>query len=322
MDPSSATINRGDSVSVNIRVDTDEAAGECINVIDGVISYSDSIVPVDISLGQSIFSVWVEEPTINEADNTITFAGGIPNGYCGRIAGDPRLTNTIATLIFRSPGLQVGGEDDRNSARIEFTDDSAVYLNDGRGTRASLQTFGTTITLNDTIGRGIDDEWLDAVAADEQAPNAFSIQLERDEIAFDGNYFITFSTSDKQTGISHYEVLEEPLTDLARFTWSGTDAPWIRTRSPYVLQDQTLNSTIFVRAIDKAGNEYVARLVPDSDLRTATPEKAAYYGIMIAVGAVLIALIVTGIVIVIRRRRTKVVTEESDDSVYEYEADE
>ena len=32
---------------------------------------------------------------INKENRTVTFAGGIPNGYCGRVNGDPKLTNII-----------------------------------------------------------------------------------------------------------------------------------------------------------------------------------------------------------------------------------
>lgn len=265
MDPSAATLNRGDTLTVGVRIDTDELLNECVNAVDAVISYSPSIQPVDVSLGQSIFSVWVEEPVIDEMAHTITFAGGVPNGYCGRIAGDPRLTNNVINLVFRSPGLQIGGGSERNAASIAFLPETTVYLNDGRGTKADLATYGTNITLNDKPGAAF-DPWLEEVAADEIPPTAFSISLERDEKAFSGKWFIVFNTTDKQTGIDHYEVLEEPERNLV--SWGRADAPWISARSPYVLADQTLNSVIRVRAIDKAGNEYVATLVPEESLRT------------------------------------------------------
>ena len=108
IDPASSSIARGDAIKLSVRLDTDEAAGECVNAVDGVIHYSENIAPVDISIGDSILSMWVEQPIINSIDRTITFAGGIPNGYCGRIAGDPRLTNVVAELVFRVPGLTIG----------------------------------------------------------------------------------------------------------------------------------------------------------------------------------------------------------------------
>jgi hypothetical protein len=58
MDPNEAELKRGDTMVVSVRVDTQD--GECINVVDGVIKYSDNIQPVDTSRGNSIFSLWVE----------------------------------------------------------------------------------------------------------------------------------------------------------------------------------------------------------------------------------------------------------------------
>jgi hypothetical protein len=262
IDPPKPTLNRGDAVTLAVRLDTDEAAGECVNAIDGVITYNNAITPVDISLGQSILPVWVEEPTIDKEKRTITFAGGIPNGYCGRIEGDPRLTNTVVELIFRAPGLTVGGGDTDPIGRVEFAPESKAYLNDGFGTEATLTTLGAELTLNKTVGTEIVDEWRDEINNDEIPPEEFTISLERDETAFDQKYYIVFNTTDKQSGISHYEVIEEAPKEAKLFTFGAATAPWIEARSPYVLDDQSLRSTIRVRAIDKAGNEYIATLQP------------------------------------------------------------
>jgi hypothetical protein len=97
MDPNVAEMKRGDTIKVSVRLDTDQ--DECVNTIDAVITYSENIQPIDTSRGSSILSMWVEVPTINREQHTITFAGGIPNGYCGRIVGDPRLTNNIIEIM-------------------------------------------------------------------------------------------------------------------------------------------------------------------------------------------------------------------------------
>lgn len=270
LDPATATLNRGDSVTLNVRLDTDEATHECINAIDGVITYDDSVTPVDVSVGQSIFPVWVEQPIIHKDTHTITFAGGIPNGYCGRVEGDPRLTNTIVQLIFRAPGLQVGGGEARNQATIDFDSNTTAYLNDGQGTVANMRTIGTTIKLNDGVGSTISDEWRAEVQTDVTPPEKFSIDLEHDTKTFGGRYFIVFNTTDKQTGIDTYEVIEEPLSRLNLFDFGSTNAPWLEVRSPYVLKDQSLNSTIRVRATDKAGNQYIATLIPDESVRASS----------------------------------------------------
>ncbi len=290
LSPSTALLHRGDSIKLSLRLDVDR--DECVNAIDGVISYSENIEPTDISRGASIMSMWVEEPIIDREARTITFAGGIPNGYCGRIVGDPRLTNNIVDLIFQSPGFVVGNKQGTSSdiARVEVSEDTQVYLNDGFGTRTNVNRYGAEIALDAKAGTEIQNPWNDAVVNDQQAPEEFSISLERTENAFSNRYFITFNTTDKQSGLDHYEVIEEPLTDFWSFRWGGTDAPWIETRSPYVLKDQSLNSTVRVRAIDKAGNEYIANLVPDESQRRLTTESL----VVLSALSVLVCLVALG----------------------------
>ena len=313
LDPGISTLYRGDAVTVSVRLMPDKDSGECINAVDAVIAYPEAIQPVDVSIGQSIFSVWVEPPVINKNNRTITFAGGIPNGYCGRVDGDPMVTNVLASIIFRSPGMQVGVASTDNTAEIMFTEATKAYLNDGQGTESPLTTLGSTLTLETGASpAGIVDPWREAVRSDTLPPEEFSISLEKDTVAFGGEYFIVFSTTDKQTGISHYEVIEEPLTDLRRFTWGAASTPWIRATSPYKLGDQSLTSTIRVKAYDKAGNEYIATLIPDSSLRTVpVATKYLYYALTAA--GLLGVVIIIGLVF-FWRRRTKVVNLKDSNS--------
>lgn len=303
IDPGTSTINRGDSVTMAVRLDTDEAAGECINAVDGVIQYSENIEPVDVSIGGSIFSIWVERPTINRETRTITFAGGLPNGYCGRVVGDPRLTNALIEIVFRSPGFTIGGGSAAGDvAKIEFTDESTAYLNDGQGTKASLMTYGSAITLAQKAGATQVNDWKDEIAADTTAPEKFSISLQKDERAFSQKYYIVFNTTDKQTGLDQYQVMEEPLAQFGAFQWGRADAPWLTAQSPYVLKDQSLNSIIRVKAVDKAGNEYIANYIPDDSMRTLSYAQA----VVVMVGGIsLLAVAAIGYFVfrLIRRKR-------------------
>ncbi len=282
-DPAQTDIYRGDTVSVALRLDTDE--GECINTIDATIHYDESINAIDISRGDSILNIWVEDPVIDSAQRTIRFAGGIPGGYCGRIAGDPSLTNVILKLIFRSPGFSIGGSNSA-SARVWLDESSQVLLHDGYGTPATIRLQDAAFTLLSTPGTSISDPWKNDVRDDTELPSDFSITLTRDDNAFSGRYFVIFNSNDKQSGMDHYEVMEEPFSEWATFKWGRADAPWVKSESPYVLEDQTLNSTIRVKAIDKAGNERIATLVPDVALRSMSRD------------AVLTTLVIVSIVII------------------------
>lgn len=294
IDPGVATLNRGDSLTTSVRIMPDKEAGECINVVDAVVTYTDNIQPVDISIGKSIFNVWVEPPVINKENHTITFAGGITNGYCGRVDGDPRLTNIIAEIVFRSPGFTIGGigEDIGPEVSVDFAPETQVLLNDGQGTRAELKTLGGKFNLTNEAGATIADDWRDNVKNDNLPPEQFSITLTKDDIAFTGKYFIVFNTTDKQTGISHYEIMEEPVLKFSDFTWGGVGVPWIQSESPYVLKDQSLNSIIRVKAIDKAGNEYIATYIPEESLRTLSRNEIYSYAIYAVVGVVILGVII------------------------------
>lgn len=279
IDPGLATLNRGDAITAAVRLMPDKDAGECINVIDAIVTYTENIQPVDVSIGKSIVSVWVEQPIINKENRTITFAGGIPNGYCGRVDGDPRLTNVIAEIIFRSPGMQVGGGGEAD-AKVDFAPETQVLLNDGSGTRAPLSMLGATFSLSKTAGSsGIIDDWREVVRNDNIAPESFSIELVKDEdgLDFGGRYYIIFNTSDKQSGLSHYEIMEEPVLEFSQFKWGGVGVPWVKHSSPYVLKDQSLNSIIRVKAIDKAGNEYIATYIPEESQRTLSQNELYTY---------------------------------------------
>jgi len=307
-DPLSADLYKGDTISLNLRLDTDE--GECINTVDAVINYDNGIKAVDVSRGDSILSVWVESPVIDEDTRTIRFAGGIPGGYCGRIPGDPQLTNVIATIVFRSPGFTVGGNRG-SSANVIVESNSQVLLHDGLGTPAPLRTQGASITLLDIPGNTQSDAWRQQVSDDNEPPSDFSITLTKDDVAFGGRYFIVFNSLDKQSGIDHYEVFEEPFSEFWSFNWGRADAPWKRAESPYILEDQTLNSTIWVKAIDKAGNERITKLVPDHALSTLSRNSRIVLMLVISFGVLLLGLVGYALI----RRRNRVASNNiSDDN--------
>ncbi len=294
IDPAFPKLQMGDAVELSVRLDTNEAEEECINAVDGVISYSENLSPVDVSIGDSIFSMWVEQPKIDKEKRTITFAGGVPNGYCGRVPGDPRLTNSIVKLIFRSPGFTIGsGNTGTTTGKVEFLPETTAYLNDGFGTKAELAMFGASVEMGNKPGAELVDPWREAVVTDTLEPAPFSITVERIPNET-GDYYAIFNTSDKQTGIDQYLVLEEPIESRFSFIWGRADAPWVATRSPHLLKDQSLNSTIYVKAIDKAGNEYIATFVPDQAVRTMPLQETILFGVLgfLIIGILIISMFI------------------------------
>ena len=316
MDPAFSSIGRGDAIAVSVRLDTDEENDECVNAVNAVIKYSENVIPADVSIGDSILSMWLERPKIDTVNRTITFAGGIPNGYCGRVVGDPRLTNNLAQLIFRSPGFSIGSNSEgTTTAKIEFTPETTAYLNDGLGTKAELALFGASIDLSKNPSAQLNDPWREAVVTDDVAPEPFSITLHKDDFAFSGRYFVAFNTSDKQTGIDQYQVMEEPLSEFWTFDWGRADAPWIVTPSPYELKDQSLNSIIRVKAIDKAGNEHIATLLPDEAVRTIPTRMLILYVAMVLIGLIAFVMLVVASRTLLKRRKVRVATAEAEINI-------
>jgi hypothetical protein len=220
----------------------------------------------------------------------------------------------VIQLLFRSPGMVIGAVSDQDTAQISFGGETRALLNDGFGTEAQLGTLGATINLSKEMGGNV-NEWTDRVSEDAISPEKFNILLESTPNAFSGKYYIVFNTTDKQSGIDHYEVIEEPLEDQSLFMWGAETAPWLTTRSPYVLKDQSLNSTLRVRAVDKAGNEYVAVLVPEESQRSLSLQ-----------GKIMIALMATAILAFVGaglfavfwyRRRARKTREAEEDTVEE-----
>ncbi len=233
LDPPSGAHGAGDTFIETIRINND---GDCVNAANIALSYpKESLRAVDFSRGDSIFSLWAVEPKIDTEVGTVVFAGGIPGGYCGRIAGDAGQSNVLGKVIFTV--VRAGAK----VAAIHLTLDTAVYLNDGAGTLAklTLKDASVRIDASSTVSK---NPWLTAVSEDTTPPQPFQIEVESTEGVFNGRYYIVFSTTDKESGMDHFEIFEH--------------GGWKRITTPYELKNQSLLGVgdIQVRAIDKAGN--------------------------------------------------------------------
>jgi len=248
LDPKEGEYKLGDHFGIKIRIDPE---GECINTISVNLSFPNDILVLEgIDTGESIITIWVDKPfsfdikKLNETGK-ISLAGGIPGGYCGRIPGDPGLTNLIAELRFFIPSMIVG-EAKEQDVEIKILETSQVFLNDGKGTRAKLNLQNSKIKILPTAGGGL-NEWREKLLNDTTPPEPFEVQIQRDPAIFEGKYFIVFFTTDKETGIDYYMVKEG-------------EREWKIAKSPYLLENQNLDEEIKVKAVDRAGNETIATL--------------------------------------------------------------
>ncbi|MDD2647116.1 MAG: hypothetical protein PHV78_03585 [Patescibacteria group bacterium] len=244
-DPSNNSHENGQEFVVMARINLDN--NEIINFIEGYINFPVDVLMVkDVSFGNSILTIIPYQPSINNQDGLISFSGGIPNGYSGKINGDPGPSNLLLKIIFQAKKAS-----DNNL--IQFSNNSQVYLNDGLATLAKLTLEPALINiLPQSVGQPI-DQWQQELSADKSTPEAFTIELQRDPLMFDNKWYIVFSTIDKQSGVDYFEVKE------------GVSG-WQKTDSPYVLKNQTLKQVIQVKAVDKAGNETIESIKPAKNI--------------------------------------------------------
>ncbi len=310
LEPASGEYGPGDMFIVTVRLDT--PINECVNAASVELFYpKDWVRPTAISKGESLFSLWVEEPNINEERGLITFSGGIPAGYCGRVQGDPGKTNILLRIVFTLPGNMIGGKVTSVPEPLVFSfgEGSRVLANDGMGTNMPLQLESTTLTRL-LVSPGIRNEWVDIVRADDIPPDEFTVTIERDPNILEGKYFLAFTTVDKQSGIEHFAVREDDPERLGFVRGAPKPAEFVRSPSLYYyeLSDQELKSRITVRAVDKARN-YTDKVLPptrgDYSRMTMNEQvsRAESLPWMITGGVFLFTLLCVGAFLFIRSRR-------------------
>ncbi len=264
IEPRTGEYGPGDTFVLTVRLDPDGA--DCVNAVAAKISYpKDWMKASAVSKGESLLSLWPTEPLVDHEKGVVSFEGGIPAGYCGRVQGDPGKTNILAKIIFSIPGNMIGGKVATGSVAmsVQFQEGTQVLLNDGFGTPAPLATIGGDYTRA-LVSKGLSNEWLKIVHEDNIAPDPFDISLQQDAKTFQGKYFIVFATVDKQSGVHHYEVIEDDPNNFGFLVGKRDKAPAYTSVSPYLLLDQTLGSRVVVRAFDHAGNKEESVLAPKS----------------------------------------------------------
>ncbi|MBP9749696.1 MAG: hypothetical protein KBD21_03120 [Candidatus Pacebacteria bacterium] len=268
LDVDAVPYDRRDTFYIPVRIDVRD---ECTNAATVVIAYDPRELSVrEIVTSRSIFTLWPQSPSIDRDAQgnelgTVRFSGGVPGGYCGRVEGDPGLTNILADLVVTgAPAAQtVGG---LSTTTLLVSPETTLYRHDGTGTTLDTTLLGAELSLTIVEGAQPVDYWQGDVHADRTAPELFEITLVEGPSLGHTRDYIVFSTVDKQSGISHYEVLETDPDRFGLLKWFPREAHWVRAESPYVLRDQELMSRIMVRAVDRNGNERVVTYEPSISL--------------------------------------------------------
>jgi len=121
--PSAGTYTTGNTFSVEVKVNS---GGVAINAADGTLVFDPNDLEVrSVSKENSVFNLWVQEPTFSNSLGTISFGGGKPTpGFTGA-------AGTILTVVFR--GKSTG------TANVSFASGS-VLADDGKGTNVLYNT--------------------------------------------------------------------------------------------------------------------------------------------------------------------------------------
>lgn len=312
LDPSNLVVAPKDTFSVKVKIDVKD--NECINSGEVILGFTDKLEFNDFSAAESFFSLWVERPSsrsksLTEKSKKVRMIGGIPGGYCGQIPGDSGDSNILGEFIFDADDLV-----DKNfsTAGISISGESKIYLHDGEGALAELETSGANIRI-DRGEASKDKDWDKRIENDDVLPEPFVISISD----HNNRKFAAFSTTDKQTGIDRYEVFEarpkelEPIYEnlLDRLLGKGkVEEKWVEAEPPYYLKDQDMKSVIKVRAVDKAGNKRVVEY-DNKELKEALKDRSqgvsAWISYLLLVSLLVLILILTAILLKSRRKKRK-----------------
>ncbi len=269
----SGTAVVGQPFTVNVVLDTQ---GDDANTVQATVDYpTDFLSLQNVNDGNSIINFWITPPSATSSGE-VDFAGIVPGGFTGS-------AGPLASLVFNPlvPG-----------ATTVTIATATVLRNDGLGSSIPVSVSNLSLAIA-TPATGTPPA---APANSLVLPNPFTPEITSDPNIFDGKYFLVFGTTDKGTGIDHYEVLEVPTGEMQGFT-----PAWHVAQSPYLLQDQSLSSNIYVRGVDHAGNF----IVVEAAARFPSSIPQSMFVAIAVLRAILIVCVLLFLIWLARRKRGK-----------------
>ncbi len=232
-------------LKVNLLIEVGE---NDINALEAAINFPlDKLQLVDIIDSRSIINLWLDKPQVQ--DGQIYFSGIIPGGFQGMLRPyyqEPEPGN-ILSLIFLA---KADGEAILNLEQVR------VLLNNGLGTAAVVNQ--TDLIINISSEEAPETIFVER-ELDYEIPEKFFPEIQRDPNLFNNQWLVVFYAQDKNSGIAAYYVYESPKFIVPS---QITTTAWQSATSPHLLQDQTLQSYVYIKAVDKAGNERVEVINP------------------------------------------------------------
>lgn len=217
----SVLLRPGGLLEVRVNIN---AQKQDINALSGILRYDNQQMELqEIRDASSVVSLWVQRPELNRG-GLVPFSGIIPGGY----SEDGALVFSALFKVKSRYG---------SSGSVEILEPKAL-LDDGFGTETQVVNTAFAYEVSSGSTRILALEKI----YDSFAPEKFTPIIGSSPDIFNGKYFLSFATQDRQSGMDHFEIKE------------GIWGRWVVAKSPYLLQKQDLNSQIIVKAYDKQGN--------------------------------------------------------------------
>lgn len=239
--------------SVEIRLNV--TPPENVTAIEGYLKFDNqSLKAIDFLTGNSIL-MFIETPKINQAQGIVSFSGIIPGGYTGRLPGDPGASNLLGKITFQIQKTI------NPQTSIHFLDNSRVLLDEGKEAKTNLvfKPLEIKISSQEVVFNPLNE--LEKIKeGDKIPPEEFKPKI----VKIDDQYFLVFNTQDKQSGIDHYEIRFFKSNILGQLHQISLTEKAI---NPCPLNISEIKNIIEVKAIDKAGNERIATLYPQIQIK-------------------------------------------------------
>lgn len=218
---------------VDVMLDTE---GQAINGIEGTINViGDNIRFIRAENGKSFIDLWVLPPK-ETSSNQIKFAGVSSTNFQGVIDPFNQEKNMpgIATRLYfiaTKPG------------ESQFIlSGASVTLSDGKGTKINLPTAYLPLVIESRL-EVVTSKIKDITKPELKAQVIQNINL------FDNQYALIYKANDKDSGIKKVLIKEG-------------NSEWREITSPYLLEDQTRQNQIVIKAINFSDLERIIKINP------------------------------------------------------------
>jgi len=231
VEPQYKTVEGGsETLYIDVLIDT---GNDTINAIESSIIVSGAKV-FDTILSQSIVGYWIKKPELE--NGVVMFSGLMPGGYSSEsYRGQENVSNynRLFTLVLRPTSETVTVSFDQQ--------ETAVLLNDGSGTRDSVDT--TSKSLN------VDELNVRTKEIDLTPPKDIMVDVIEDPALPEGTHLFVIFARDDQSGIDRYEMLDG---DTGEWTEIGSQ---FSTNYP--------DRVKAIRVFDKSGNVSILSINKD-----------------------------------------------------------